>query len=160
MFYRYSAITYYRFNHNLHLQIKLEQISSALRLSHPFLRSALTNPLSWSQTSRRQRQAYRFARQYLAWDVGQREEYFKRHSVEIGGGLQEKGDESDSEEEDCQEENEEEEDEDDDDDDEDEIDTLAVSNRVLKTLKNEKLTLKGLSEGLDISRNVLSSLLR
>ncbi len=125
-----------------------------LHLSSTFFQSTLTRPVQWDQTSRRQRQVYRFARQFLAWGREQKEEFFRRHGISTaleGHNWRESGVESEEEDE---------EEEERDVDLEDEIDTLDLTRRVLKTLKDEKLTLKGLSEALDVSRNILSSLLR
>ena len=101
---------------------------------------------------------YRFAKLYLSWSRAQREDYFKKRQVVLGVGgeegegesEEESGEDSDEDEEDNAEEAEEEDDED------HVLDTLSISSRVAKTLKREKLTLTGLAQGMDVSRNVLS----
>ena len=101
---------------------------------------------------------YRFAKLYLSWSRAQREDYFKKRQVVLGvGGEGEGGSEEESEEDSEEDEEDNAAEEVEEEDDEDHVlDTLSISSRVAKTLKREKLTLTGLAQGMDVSRNVLS----
>ncbi len=99
---------------------------------------------------------YRFAKLYLSWSRAQREDYFKKRQVVLGVGGEGEGSGEESEE-DSEEDEEDNAEEVEEEDDEDHVlDTLSISSRVAKTLKREKLTLTGLAQGMDVSRNVLS----